>query len=159
MTSSTYNKNSIVSSLSFSLFSHNRVNILLLLDTPPLPKPSPKQDRSPPPPTLPPKKNTKRLHVHIKFTCSYQVYVFIQSLHVHTKFTCSYKVYLFIPCFRVRIPKFTCAYMYQVYMFISKFNVRHKTLFNQSINTCSYRVYMFILVLYIHPTKMSNVLP
>ena len=83
------------------------------------------------------------LHVHTKFTCSYQVYMSIKSLHVHTKFTCSCQIHMFIPSLHVHtkftrfIPsshvhtKITCSY--QDYMFIPSLHVRHKTLLNQSI--------------------------
>ena len=152
----------------FSLFSHNRVNILLYL-TLPLSQNQAQNKTDPlhlqPPPPLR-KKYKKDLQFPNK-NASYQVYI-VPILHVHTKFnvhtkfTCSYQVYMFVyqvymlPSLHVNT-KFTCSY--QVYMFIPSLHVRHETLFNQSINTCSYRVYMFILVLYIHPTKMSDVLP
>ena len=71
------------------------------------------------------------LHVRAKFTCSYQVYMFIPSLQG------SYQVHMFIPRLHVHT-KFTrfipsLQGSYQDYMFIPSLHVRHKTLLNQSI--------------------------
>ena len=65
--------------------------------------------------------NTQYVYIHTIYTCTYNIYMYIQYIHVHTIYTCTYNICIYIYIYIYTYTHvYVCIYIYMYiqYMYI-----------------------------------------